>query len=76
MLDELAEKLVRRTFITCDTVLRELGVGSQDVQAVLLAGGSTHLPMVRERIAQYFGVEPASGFDPMSVVSIGTSLAS
>jgi len=42
---------------------------------VLLAGGSTGLPLVRRDVARYFDQPPLAAFDPMEVVALGASLA-
>jgi molecular chaperone DnaK len=74
-MDRLAANLVRRTFITCDDVLRDAGVRSGDLRAVLLAGGSTHLPIVRQGVETYFGRSGCTEVDPVEVVARGASLA-
>lgn len=74
-LQSVSHELVSRTFLICDSVLREAKLQSSDIDAVYLAGGTTMLPMVREGVAQYFSVRPRCDFDPMEVVAIGASLA-
>jgi molecular chaperone DnaK len=74
VLADLAMELVKRSFIICDEVLAKAGVKAGDVGAVYLAGGTTQLPMVRNAVAQYFGSNPISAYDPMEVVAIGASL--
>lgn len=73
-LQELAGALVARTFIICDSVLRDAKLTTSDIDAVYLAGGATMLHMVREGVAQYFSALPRCEFDPMEVVALGASL--
>lgn len=72
---QLTLDLVRRTFVICDEVLGDAGVKARDIEAVFLAGGSTLLPGLRGYIESYFGKRPRFDLDPMSVVSMGASLA-
>lgn len=67
--------LVRRTFGICDEVLADAGLKARDIDAVFLAGGSTRLPGLRAYVESYFGKRPRFDLDPMSVVSLGASLA-
>ncbi len=75
VLDELADKLVRRTFVTCDRVLREIGLQPDQLDAILLAGGSTHLPMVKRGVEAYFGKPGRDDLEPTEVVALGASRA-
>ena len=72
---ELTLDLVRRTFVVCDEVLGEARLKAREIEAVFLAGGSTQLPGLRGYIESYFGKRPRYDLDPMSVVSMGASLA-
>jgi molecular chaperone DnaK len=74
-LEHACRPLVGRTFGICDEVMSRAGLKPQDIDAVLLAGGSTGLPMVRRDVARYFGQPPHVAFDPMEVVALGASLA-
>ncbi|MEM8607467.1 MAG: Hsp70 family protein [Myxococcota bacterium] len=72
---QLTLDLVRRTFGICDEVLADAGLKARDIDAVFLAGGSTRLPGLRAYVESYFGKRPRFDLDPMSVVSLGASLA-
>lgn len=72
---QLTLDLVRRTFGICDEVLADAHVKARDIDAVFLAGGSTRLPGLRAYVESYFGKRPRFDLDPMSVVSLGASLA-
>ncbi len=73
VLDRIGEDLVRRTFITCDSVLGDAGLRPQDLDAVFLAGGSTHLPKVREGVESYFGKSGRFELEPTEVVALGAT---
>jgi molecular chaperone HscA len=55
-------------------VLRDAGVGRQEVQGVVLVGGSTRMPAVRTAVAGFFGREPLTDVNPDEVVAIGAAL--
>ncbi len=73
-LDVLSEGLVRQTFVTCDRVLGDADVRPQELDAIFLAGGSTHLAKVREGVEIYFGQPGRFELEPTEVVAIGASL--
>lgn len=72
-LQDLADRVVGRSFVVCDEALAAANVKPSDIGAVFLSGGTTQLPMVRRAVAQYFDRQPRSELDPMEVVSIGAS---
>lgn len=75
LLQRLAGDLVRRSFVLCEDVLRRIGKRPADISDVVLAGGSTQLPLVRAGVERFFGRRPRSEVSPTQVVSIGTGLA-
>jgi molecular chaperone DnaK len=75
LLDELCQDLVRRSFVVCDDVLRAADLRPSDVDAVLLAGGTTLLPMIQQNVEAYFGRPGMMEFDPTEVVALGASFA-
>jgi molecular chaperone DnaK (HSP70) len=50
-----------------------VGLTPRDIDTVLLAGGTTQIPVVRESVEKYFDAEPLAGHHPMQVVAIGAS---
>lgn len=72
--DALIEPLIAKTITACRRALRDAGIAAADVDAVVMVGGSTRVPRVRERIAEYFGREPLVDIDPDRVVAIGAAL--
>ena len=65
---------VMRTIKICHEVLTEAGYDPLDVKGVVLVGGSTRVPLVREQVAAFFGSEPLSDIDPDQVVAVGAAL--
>jgi molecular chaperone DnaK len=71
---DLAMRLMKRSFIICDEVLMQAKKKARDMDAVFLAGGVTHVPVIRDGVAAYFGKPPRTDVDPMHAVAIGASL--
>lgn len=72
--NELVDPLISQTIRACKRTLRDAGVSADDIQNVVLVGGSTRALRVREKVAQYFGREPLVNIDPDRVVAIGAAL--
>jgi molecular chaperone DnaK len=66
--------LVQRTFKVCDEALQSARMTAADVDAVILVGGPTRLPIIRNSVKHYFQKTPMEGVDPDQVVSIGAAL--
>ncbi len=66
--------LVQRTFKVCDEALQSARLTAGDVDAVVLVGGPTRLPIVRNGVRHYFRREPLSGIDPDEVVALGAAI--
>ena len=58
----------------CELVLAEAGVSARNVDEVVLVGGTTRVPLVRQRVAEAFGRQPRADLDPMEVVARGAAL--
>jgi molecular chaperone DnaK len=66
--------LVQRTFKVCDEALQSARLTASDIDAVILVGGPTRLPIVRNSVRHYFQKEPMTGIDPDEVVALGASI--
>jgi molecular chaperone DnaK len=66
--------LVQRTFKVCDEALQSARMTAADVDAVILVGGPTRLPIISNSVKHYFSKELMSGVDPDQVVSLGAAL--
>ena len=73
-LNELIDPLIRKTINPCRRALRDSGVRGQDVHDVVMVGGSTRVPRVRELVGDFFKQEPLVEIDPDKVVAIGAAL--
>ncbi|MGD8265389.1 MAG: Hsp70 family protein, partial [Chromatiales bacterium] len=67
----LVDSLVRRTISACRRALRDAGITADEVEDVVMVGGSTRVPRVRELVGEFFGREPLVDIDPDRVVAIG-----
>jgi molecular chaperone HscA len=72
--DALARPLVERTLASARKVLRDARVARDEVQGVVLVGGSTRMPCVQAAVAAQFGREPLTDVNPEEVVAIGAAL--
>jgi molecular chaperone HscA len=73
-LNALIDSLIDRTISPSRRALRDAGVTTKEVDGVVLVGGATRIPRVREKVAQLFGREPLADIDPDKVVAIGAAL--
>lgn len=74
VMDDLSGPIVQNTFLTCDGVIRNAGLRASDLDAVFLAGGSSHIPEVQNGVEAYFGQRGRTDIEPTEVVAIGASL--
>ena len=70
----LTGHLVDRTLKTCEEVLAARGLKPSDMHDVLLVGGQSRMPLVRERIRNFFGREPSKAVHPDEAVALGAAL--
>ena len=68
------QALVARTMASVRRVLRDARVRTDEVQGVVLVGGSTRMPAVRQAVAGFFGQEPLTNVNPDEVVAVGAAL--
>ena len=71
---ELIDPLIARSLKACRRALRDSAVELEEVHAVVMVGGSTRVPRVRERVGEMFGREPLTDIDPDQVVAIGAAI--
>jgi molecular chaperone DnaK len=73
-LEQLVMDLVDQTFESCRQALQDAGLTADQVQEVILVGGQTRMPLVQERVKQFFGKEPSKGINPDEVVAMGAAI--
>ena len=73
-LEQLVGDLVDQTIKPCKKALADAGVSAHDINEVVLVGGMTRMPLVIERVKEFFGKEPHRGVNPDEVVAIGAAI--
>jgi molecular chaperone HscA len=73
-LNALIDPLINKTLLPCRRAMRDAGVTNDEVQAVILVGGSTRVPRIRERVGEFFGQKPLADINPDTVVAIGAAI--
>jgi len=73
-LEQLTEDLVERSIKPCEQALKDAGLEASDIDQVILVGGMTRMPAVREAVRKIFGKEPHKGVNPDEVVAIGAAI--
>ena len=65
--------LVKKTIDTLTAVMSEAKLDKSDIQGLVLVGGSTRMPIIREAVTQYLGFEPLDSINPDEVVAVGAA---
>ncbi len=72
--EQLADDLIKRTLKPCEDALRDAGLSKNDIDEVILVGGSTRIPAVQQAVEDFFGKKPNKGVNPDEVVALGASI--
>jgi molecular chaperone DnaK len=73
-LEQLVMDLVEQTLEPCRQALKDAGLAAAQINEVLLVGGQTRMPLVQDKVRQFFGKEPSKGINPDEVVAMGAAI--
>ena len=73
-LESLVEDLIARTIEPCKIAMKDAGVSNSDIADVILVGGQTRMPMVQEKVKEFFGKEPRKDVNPDEAVAVGAAI--
>lgn len=74
VMNSLIDELVTKTIRSCRRALRDANVSISQIDNVVLVGGSTRALLVREKVANFFGMQPMCNLDPDRVVAMGAAV--
>lgn len=72
--EQLSDSLVERTLEPCRKALKDAGLSTNDIDEVILVGGSTRIPRIQEVVEKFFGKKPNKSVNPDEVVAIGAAI--
>ncbi len=72
--EQLIDDLVERTLEPCRIALKDAGLKAADINEIVLVGGSTRVPLVRQKVEELFGKEPNQTVNPDEVVAVGAAV--
>jgi molecular chaperone DnaK len=73
-LERLVADLIKRTMEPCKKAMADAGVTASEISEIVLVGGMTRMPKVREAVKEFFGKEPHTGVNPDEVVAMGAAI--
>src|SRR5512132_2044087 len=72
--EQLVDDLIQRTIPPMEQALKDAGIKPNEIDEVILVGGSTRIPKIQEIVKKFFGKEPNKGVNPDEVVAIGAAI--
>ena len=73
-LESLVEELVQRSLEPCKVALQDAGMKASEIDEVILVGGQTRMPLVQEKVKEFFGKEPRKDVNPDEAVAMGAAI--
>lgn len=72
--EQLVDDLIKRTLVPCEKVLKDASLDADDINEVILVGGSTRIPSIQVEVGKFFGKKPSKGVNPDEVVAVGAAI--
>src|SRR3954463_8195298 len=72
--EQLSDDLIKRTLEPCRKAIADSGVTINQIDEVILVGGSTRIPRIQEEVEKFFGKKPSKGVNPDEVVAVGAAI--
>ncbi|MBU3714831.1 MAG: Fe-S protein assembly chaperone HscA [Ferruginibacter sp.] len=72
--EDLIEPLVSKTIDCCNRALKDAGIKKEEIDNIVMVGGSTRVPLVKHRVGDYFGKTVNDSVDPDEVVALGAAI--
>ena len=72
--EKLIDSLVDRTIAPCKSALKNAGLKVEDINEIILVGGTTRIPAIQDAVKKFFGKEPSKGVNPDEVVALGAAI--
>ena len=73
-MEDMVADLIEKLVAPCENCMKDAGLTNADLTSVLLVGGMTRMPRVREKVAEIFGQKPHDGINPDEVVAVGAAI--
>jgi molecular chaperone DnaK len=73
-MEDAVADIIARTLAPCHQALKDAGLHPRDIEAIVLVGGSTRMPVVRQRVGEFFGRTPLADLNPDEVVALGAAV--
>ena len=73
-LESLVEDLVQRSLEPCKVALKDAGMSASEIDEVILVGGQTRMPLVQQKVKEFFGKEPRKDVNPDEAVAMGAAI--
>ncbi len=72
--EQLADRLIQATIVPCQQALKDAGLSANEIDEVILVGGSTRIPAIQQIVEKFFGKAPSKGVNPDEVVAVGAAI--